>query len=155
MPSWLKILHYRKLKRPCDTTAKALEKSKDAVSTQLPVLFDKRYFSMRLELCSWYFFGLCSSVKEPWKGVIFCKIKVKYLLFLQSLLLESWKYFSLPLVCLWILPWAGRTWLQPLAIKSFPFEVQNIVHAIHMHLHTFTNACTVWVTICIWISYFL
>lgn len=101
------------------------------------------------------FFGLCSSVKEPWKRVIFCKIKVKYLLFLQSLLLESWKYFSLPLVCLWILPWAGRTWLQPLVIKSFPFKVQNIVHAIHMHLHTFTNACTVWVTICICNSYFL
>lgn len=92
MASWLKILHYRKLIMSCDTIAKALESSKDAMSTQLSVLFTKIYLSL---LSSHIFFWFIFFSERALKRVLFCKIKVKYLLFPQSLLLEYQQHFSL------------------------------------------------------------
>lgn len=137
----IKILHYRKLKTPCDRIAKALEKSKIAVSTQLPDFLDEICFSMRLEQYSWYFLVYVLQWKRPEKRYYF--VKTGWGTFYCFSHFISLKYFSLPLVCLWILPWAGTTWLQPLVMKRFSFKVQNIVHKTHIHLHTCADTCTV------------
>lgn len=98
----IKILHCRKLKMPCDRIAKALEKSKIAVSTQLPVLFDWMHFSMRLEQYLWYFLVYVLQWKGPEKRYNF--IKAGWSTFYCFSHFISLKYFSLPLVYFWILP---------------------------------------------------
>lgn len=84
------------------------------------------------------FFSLYSSVKEPEKGYYFVKSwwvsSVS-----QSLLSESWKYCSLPLLCLCTVPWAGKTLLQPLIVKRFPFKVQNIVDTIRVSTYVYKH----------------